>query len=291
MNRKKIYIIYNSIILIFTIYVILDTFIIKKSYSDKISLDTSTLNIEKGSVMSNDNYYKDDNLEITLNEDRVNDTTVYIAYVKTDNKEFLKTAFASNTYGRNIKDYTTSIASNVYAILAINGDFYGAQEKGFVLKNGVIYRNISKGNEDLVIYKDGSWKFINEDDADINKLLNDGAYNILSFGPALIKNGSISVSKTQEVDKAMVNNPRTAIGIMEDGTYVFLVSDGRTNESEGLTLYEVASYMKSIGCINAYNLDGGGSSTMYFNGKLINKPTTNGRISERKVSDIVYVGY
>lgn len=291
MNRKKIYIIYNSIILIFTIYVILDTFIIKKSYSDKISLDTSTLNIEKGSVMSNDNYYKDNNLEITLNEDRVNDTTVYIAYVKTDNKEFLKTAFASNTYGRNIKDYTTSIASNVNAILAINGDFYGAQEKGFVLKNGVIYRNISKGNEDLVIYKDGSWKFINEDDADINKLLNDGAYNILSFGPALIKNGSISVSKTQEVDKAMVNNPRTAIGIMEDGTYVFLVSDGRTNESEGLTLYEVASYMKSIGCINAYNLDGGGSSTMYFNGKLINKPTTNGRISERKVSDIVYVGY
>ena len=291
MNRKKIYIIYNSIILIFTIYVILDTFIIKKSYSDKISLDTSTLNIEKGSVMSNDNYYKDDNLEITLNEDRVNDTTVYIAYVKTDNKEFLKTAFASNTYGRNIKDYTTSIASNVNAILAINGDFYGAQEKGFVLKNGVIYRNISKGNEDLVIYKDGSWKFINEDDADINKLLNDDAYNILSFGPALIKNGSISVSKTQEVDKAMVNNPRTAIGIMEDGTYVFLVSDGRTNESEGLTLYEVASYTKSIGCINAYNLDGGGSSTMYFNGKLINKPTTNGRISERKVSDIVYVGY
>ena len=72
-----------------------------------------------------------------------------------------------------------------------------------------------------------------------------------------------------------------------------MVSDGRTSESEGLTLYELASFMEDkLGVETAYNLDGGGSSTMYFNGEVINNPTTNGnRISERSVSDIVYIGY
>ena len=69
-----------------------------------------------------------------------------------------------------------------------------------------------------------------------------------------------------------------------------MVSDGRTDESEGLSLYELATFMESLGVKAAYNLDGGGSSTMYFNGKVINNPTTNGKIKEREVSDIVYIG-
>ena len=73
---------------------------------------------------------------------------------------------------------------------------------------------------------------------------------------------------------------------------MFVVSDGRTSESEGLSLYELATFMQSLGVTTAYNLDGGGSSTIYFNGQVINNPTTNGNsISERKVSDIVYIGY
>ena len=88
------------------------------------------------------------------------------------------------------------------------------------------------------------------------------------------------------------SNPRTAIGIYDDLHYVFVVSDGRTDESEGLSLYQLAEFMQSLGVTTAYNLDGGGSSTMYFNGEIVNNPTTNGKsIKERKVSDIVYVGY
>ena len=96
----------------------------------------------------------------------------------------------------------------------------------------------------------------------------------------------------EEVGRAMANNPRTAIGIIDDLHYILVVSDGRTNESQGLSLYELAQVMQQYGCKTAYNLDGGGSSTMYFNGQVINNPTTNGnRISERSVSDIVYIGY
>jgi exopolysaccharide biosynthesis protein len=88
----------------------------------------------------------------------------------------------------------------------------------------------------------------------------------------------------------MASNPRTAIGVISPNHYVFVVSDGRTSESTGLSLYQLAQFMEGLGCTTAYNLDGGGSSTMYFNGRVVNNPTTNGRIRERGVSDIVYIG-
>ena len=114
----------------------------------------------------------------------------------------------------------------------------------------------------------------------------------MSFGPALIENGTISVTEEDEVGKAMASNPRTAIGIIDNLHYVFVVSDGRTEESEGLSLLELAEFMDSIGVETAYNLDGGGSSTMYFNGEVVNNPTTSGRsVKERSVSDIVCIGY
>ena len=114
----------------------------------------------------------------------------------------------------------------------------------------------------------------------------------MSFGPALIENGTISVTEKDEVGKAMASNPRTAIGIIDNLHYVFVVSDGRTEESEGLSLLELAEFMYSIGVETAYNLAGGGSSTMYFNGEVVNNPTTSGRsVKERSVSDIVCIGY
>lgn len=107
-----------------------------------------------------------------------------------------------------------------------------------------------------------------------------------------MEDGEIAVSENEEVGKAMASNPRTALGVTEDGHYLFVVSDGRTSESEGLSLYEMAEFMQSLGVVTAYNLDGGGSSTMYFNGEVVNNPTTSGRsIKERSVSDIVYIGY
>ncbi len=89
----------------------------------------------------------------------------------------------------------------------------------------------------------------------------------------------------------MTSNPRTAIGIIDNLHYVMVVSDGRTSASTGLTLYQLATFMKELGVTTAYNLDGGGSSTLYFNGSVVNNPTTDGKnITERRVSDIVYIG-
>lgn len=236
--------------------------------------------------------YSDGNVSVTINEYRVNDTTVYAADVYVSSPDYLKTALAQGIFGRNVTEATSDIAAESGALLAINGDFYGAHQSGYVIRNGVLYRDTaSRDAEDLVIYSDGSFGIVNENDVSAHELLEQGAVQVLSFGPALVEQGSISVTESDEVGKAMASNPRTAIGVYDDLHYAFVVSDGRTDESEGLTLYQLAEFMQSLGVSTAYNLDGGGSSTMVFNGTVINNPTTGGsRIKERSVSDIVYIG-
>ncbi len=242
-----------------------------------------------------DTSYSDGNIQISISTVRYNDTEVYIADVRLSSAAYLKTALANDTFGRNVTQKTSGIAAAHNAILAINGDYYGANSQGYVIKNGVIYRDTARRNtgyDDLVIYSDGSFGIVNESEVTAQELLDSGVVNLFAFGPALIKDGKIAISQNDEVGRAMANNPRTAIGIIDSLHYVFVVSDGRTSESQGLSLYELAQVLQQYGCSTAYNLDGGGSSTIYFNGRVINNPTTNGnRISERSVSDIVYIGY
>lgn len=303
-NGRKIgEVVYVIVLVIFTVYMLLDTFVITKklavvsnqSGSVSSSSDSSGSNSsgQSGSVTKTSTAYEDDNIKIVLTDYRENDTDIHVADVTVSSSEYLKTAFAQSSYGRNVTEKTSDIAESVNAILAINGDYYGAQESGYVIRNGVIYRATAKsGNEDLVIYADGSFEIIDEDDITAEELLEKGAQNVLAFGPALVEKGSVSVTESEEVGKAMASNPRTAIGIINENHYVFVVADGRTSDNEGLSLYELAEFMESLGVQTAYNLDGGGSSTMYFNGQIINKPTTNGNsIKERSVSDIVYIGY
>ena len=236
--------------------------------------------------------YEDDTKSISIETYDRNNTQIYVATVKIKGNASIKTALADETYGRNVTAKTSTTAKSVNAVLAINGDYYGARDAGYVVRNGKLLRSQSQSadQEDLVIYKDGSFGIIKEGDITAQQLVDNGAMQVLSFGPALIENGQIAVDSSDEVGKAMASNPRTAIGIIDDSTYAFVVSDGRTSESKGLSLKQLADFMKELNVTTAYNLDGGGSSTMYFNGQIINKPTTNGRnIEEREVSDIVYL--
>ena len=246
---------------------------------------------KESTAQSSDTTYKTDDTSITLSTYREYDTNIYVAKVELSKNAQIETAFAQNSYGKNVTATTSSMAESSAAILAVNGDYYGARDNGYVIRDGIIYRSSAKADqEDLVIYKDGSMKIINESEVSAQELVDDGAVTVLSFGPALVENGKVSVSQNDEVGKAMASNPRTAIAITEDNHYLFIVSDGRTDESEGLSLYELATFAASLGAKTVYNLDGGGSSTMYFNGNVVNNPTTNGwDISERGVSDIVYI--
>lgn len=248
----------------------------------------TSASIEGGTVIGQ---YSDSKTSITLKQYREYDSNIYVADVTVSDASDLKTALANNTYGRNITDTTSDMAANNNAVLAINGDYYGARQSGYVIRNGKLYRDTSGNRDALVIQKNGEFKFVSESETSASELLQDGALQTFSFGPVLLNNGEISVGENDEVGMAMASNPRTAIGYLGNNHYVFVVSDGRTSESAGLSLYELASFMKELGVKDAYNLDGGGSSTMVFKGEIINNPTTSGRSGEeRAVSDIVYIG-
>lgn len=304
--RRHWWAVFYSIFLVtFTVYLAMETFVISRVYtvatepetqseSDaNTELQSETILVPDTEIALSATSYLDENIQITLTEYREYDTSIYAADIVLSSSKYLQTALAQNSYGRNVTETTSEIAKNADAIIAINGDYYGVQEEGYVIRNGVLYRDTaSSRQEDLVIYDDGRFSIINEEEITAEKLLEDGAQQILSFGPALVEDGTVVVSEGDEVGKAKTSNPRTAIGIIDALHYVFVVSDGRTEDSAGLSLSQLAEFMKGLGVVTAYNLDGGGSSTMYFNGEVINNPTTNGRsIKERSVSDIVYIGY
>lgn len=329
MQRKSIIwtIIFIIVLVAFTVYVIADTFLISRVYTvvstdestsilstedttedvsaveeestgeeneDADAQETTTVEaiLASSDPVVTDNSYTDSNIQITITEYEEYNTAIYVADIVLSSADYLQTAFAENSYGKNIKEKTSTIAENVDAILAINGDYYGSQESGYVIRGGTLYRDTSADREDLAILSDGSFTIISESETSAEDLLSSGAQEVFSFGPALLIDGEISVTEDEEVGKAKASNPRTAIGIVDSLHYLFVVSDGRTTESEGLSLYELAEFMQGLDCEIAYNLDGGGSSTMVFMDEVINNPTSDGdKIEERRVSDIVYIGY
>ena len=300
-----------SVIVLWSLWTLLDAFVIPR---DIIKADTGledTLPDEdiapEGSAAAEeerlqelltdpvitDTSYYNGVVSIDISYMRTLNTDVYIADVIINDPDFLNTALAEGAFGRNLTDTTSSIAEENGAILAINGDYYGFRDSGYVMRNGYLYRSVPADDplqEDLVFYEDGSIEILREAEYTAEEIRDRGAKDIFSFGPGLIVDGEICVESGDEVERAQVTNPRTGFGLISPLHFLFVVSDGRTDESVGLSLLELADLMKELGCVTAYNLDGGGSPTMWFNGKVLNRPTTFGdTIVERKVSDIVYI--
>ncbi len=230
--------------------------------------------------------------QITLSEIRIYDTTVHIADVQISDASYLRTAMANDTYGRNIKQTVVEMAETNNALLAINGDYFGFRNSGYVIRNGILFRDnvYDSKQEDLCIWPDGSMTVIRENEISAQELIEQGVRDVLSFGPMLVLNGEVQVSESLSVGTYSDDNPRTAIGMVEPLHYLFVVSDGRTDKDKGLTPFQLAELMRDMGAQLAYNLDGGGSSTMVYEGEIINFPTARGYWEERRVSDIVYIG-
>ncbi|XEC94006.1 phosphodiester glycosidase family protein [Paenibacillus tarimensis] len=220
--------------------------------------------------------------------------TYFVADVELKDSSNLLTAFADNAFGRNIIEDTSKIASANKAILAINGDYYGFRNDGVIIRNGTLYRN-EPARDGLALFNDGTMLSYNEKEISAEELLAQSVTNTFSFGPVLVKGGeAVDGLENVKIDTNFGNrtidnaNPRTGIGIISPNHYVFVVVDGRQeNYSRGMTLGEFAQLFEDLGATEAYNLDGGGSSTMYFMGRVVNNPGRKGE--ERGVSDILYI--
>ena len=221
--------------------------------------------------------------------------TYYVADVVVGDATEVRSAFAENKFGTNIVADTSTIAAEQGAVFAINGDYYGFRETGIVIRNGVIFRD-EGARTGLALYRDGTMALYDETTTTAEQLVAGGVWNTLSFGPGLLADGELVEGvETVQVDTNFGNHsmqgdqPRTAIGMVDANHFVFIAVDGRsTGYSRGVTLTELAGILRDRGCTVAYNLDGGGSTTMWFNGEVVNNPL--GRGDERGTSDILYIG-
>ena len=306
---------FSVLLVLFTLYALLDTFVISREFakakdndsvleSYKEDGDTPARGYRPDPVIASvfdrgvpdepertDTSYYDGDIYVNIEEHEISDTAVFVAEVALRDPAYFRAGLAEDTYGRNISEKTSMIAAPLHSIIAVNGDFYGARNSGYVLRNGTLYREASSGTDDLVVWGDGSFEIVNERDVTAKELAERGAWQVFSFGPSLVENGEVVVGENEEVRSSLSSNPRTAVGQLGYLHYLFVVSDGRTYKSPGLTLYELAGFMKERGAVIAYNLDGGGSSTMVYGVRVINNPTDDGYdFEEREVSDIVYIG-
>ena len=281
--------VYIALLILFSVYVLLDAFLLPKSITVVEEENTAPALTEEAVIT--DTTYRGNGINISISHHRAYDSDVYVADILLDDPAHLRTAFAKNTFGKNLLEPTSAIGEAHGAILAINGDYYSVRE-GYVIRNGVLYRDSgSSGRQECaVFYADGTMTVMKEEDTSAQKLHEDGAVQVLSFGPGLILDGEILYDRIKGVGKELTRHPRTAIGYYGGCHYVMVVADGRTETSQGLTVEQLTDFMHRLGVRTAYNLDGGGSATMVFNGKLVNQPTDGHNIEERNVSDIVYIG-
>ncbi|MDN4610341.1 phosphodiester glycosidase family protein [Arthrobacter burdickii] len=259
--------------------------------------DTET-DTDTDTVLTDTSYTSEDSsIQISTVVTGSGDETVtyYVADVELTDATTLRSAFADDSFGENITETTSAIAEANNAIFAINGDYYGFRDTGIVIRNGVVYRD-EGARQGLAFYTDGTVQVYDETTTTAEQLLADGVWNTLSFGPSLLDDGEIAAGiEDVEVDTNFGNHsiqgeqPRTAVGVIDENHLVFVVVDGRSDGySDGVTMTELAGIMQGLGATTAYNIDGGGSSTMYFDGELVNNPLGKGE--ERATSDILYIG-
>ena len=259
---------------------------------------TTTQTASTGGIVSG-RTYSSDLVDIAISEHTSGSgsstVTWFVADVQAKDVTVLRSAFAQDKFGSNIIANPSVIAAQHNAVFAINGDYYGFRDTGMVIRNGVIYRDAG-ARQGLAVHRDGSVRLYDETATTAQALIDGGVWHTLSFGPGIVADGAIVSGIDQvEVDtnfgnhSVQGNQPRTGIGVIADNHFVFVVVDGRsTGYSRGVGMTEFAQIFVDLGAQVAYNLDGGGSSTMVFDGALVNNPLGKGQ--ERGTSDILYIG-
>ena len=223
--------------------------------------------------------HQSDTVRISIQKEQAFGATYFVADVWVKNIESLRTAFAKKTYGGG-REMPLQVASEANAIFAVTGDYYGARDTGVVVRNGTLYRDVM-GDDVCVLKKDGTLTVYQKGSFSVLDSIDDTVWQAWAFGPALVENGVVCDVSGSRIK---VKNPRCAIGTYAPGHYCFIVVDGRqSNYSEGMTLDELAQTFQDLGCQTAYNLDGGATAMMVFEGALVNQPVNGGRSS----SDII----
>jgi exopolysaccharide biosynthesis protein len=205
------------------------------------------------------------------------------------------------------KEKPAVIAKNNRLVFSMDGDYFlyrvsrSARVKsysiGMVIRQGqLLFDKQPKSDRDiyppldmLALYPDGDMRVFVAGEVTAQELLDSGARDVLSFGPALIRDG---VLKTDYLLRGTTLQPRAAIGMVEKGHYWALIVEGRIRESLGTNTLGTGEIMQALGCITAFNLDGGWSSAMVFMGKQLNQLDNSGvRDNAREQNEVMGIGH
>ena len=213
------------------------------------------------------------------------------------------TYYVADIYIASIDNFTTYVANNDFsyfstqdavemnaaaeAILSISGDFCTYQASGFLARNGNVYMTDYTYCDICVLYDDGTMECYDVNSYNIDDILSRGVLQVWNFGPSLLNDeGKVKSSYTVSTTVSYIN-PRSAVGYYEPGHYCFVVVDGRQEGySKGMYIDELAEVFQNLGCRCAYNLDGGGSAVMIFNGERYSRQSNGG---DRKLGDILLI--
>ena len=232
-------------------------------------------------VVITDNSYTSPEVSITIETvvtgEGASKITYYVADVYVASLDNFRTHTAHGQMNYFDTQPALEMAKEGNAIFAISGDFLTYQKSGFLMRNGDIYaadRNYSI----CVLYPDGTMETHDRGSYQIQDILDRNPVQVWSFGPVLLdENGQVRDSYDIS-DAVSFPNPRSAIGYYEPGHYCLVIVDGRQEgHSAGMRIPELAQVFADLGCTAAYNLDGGGTAVMIFDGKVYSRQSNGGR--------------
>lgn len=256
---------------------LLNNSLLGEKYLDKFSYN---------GTVSERGYFRSATISYTLSHVKESKLSYYVADIYLRDINHFRTAFPETGYKHTT--YVQKMAQYNNAIVAINGDYYSAQDPiGIVVRNGVVYSEHTASRRDVcALFADGSIRVYGAKEVDIDELYDDQALHVWQFGPILLNADGTAKSGSKSFNSSLYGvNPRTVLGYYEPGHYCFVTVEGRGKEnSKGLNLSNLSALMERLGCKQAYNLDGGGSSVMADAEGVLNSPS-----SKRTCSDILFI--
>lgn len=240
-----------------------------------------------------DHAYQSDNLSVAIKRYERDGIVYWVADVQVKDAKQLKAGLSSDKpNGR--EEQMEAIASRNGAVIAINGDYYGAHKYGTIIRNGQLIRSTRTTRNMLIVDQFGDMSVrVDRDQDKVPQLGNDlaaqGVWQTFEFGPELVRDGQ-AVTFSPKFDVISTRDtrrePRTALGQIGPLHYIIVVADGRQDGySKGMTLPELQQVFIEHGAVTAMNLDGGGSTELWFQGNVISHPFGGGK---RTISDIVF---
>ena len=242
-------------------------------------------------VVVTDHSYTSPNISINIKRYKKtiqgNQQVWYVADIYIASLDCLRSYAHDDSFDRYVAVHADKLSKEAKALVAINGDFCGAQRNNmFYVRNGKVYQKKQTNCDICVLYNDGTMETYSKKGYKVSDVIERGAYQVWKFGPRLLDSDGKAKTKFNASLAIKNSNPRSAIGYYEPGHYCFVTVDGRKwRWSRGMTLQQLAQVFEDLGCKEAYNLDGGASATMTFMGERYNKQS-----SYRKISDIIMIG-